>query len=61
MDVLFSAIHLHASEEHCIVTVGLLGEEFVAVVWTARKFAIRLISLRRARDAEKRIYRERFS
>jgi uncharacterized protein len=42
------------------VTVGLLSEELVAVVWTERTAGIRLISLRRARDAEKRAYRERF-
>lgn len=47
-------------DENRYVTVGLLAEQFVAVVWTERGEAIRLISLRRARDAEKRIYRERF-
>ncbi len=47
-------------EENRYVTVGLLAEELVAVVWTARETGIRLISLRRARDAEKRIYRAQF-
>lgn len=47
-------------EENRYVTVGLLAEELVAVVWTERESAIRLISLRRARDAERKIYRERF-
>jgi uncharacterized DUF497 family protein len=46
-------------DEQRTVTVGLLAEEFVAVVWTERKEAIRLISLRRARNGEKRAYRAR--
>ena len=48
-------------EEDRYVTVGLLAEELVAVIWTERGTAIRLISLRRARDAEKRTYHTRFS
>ena len=47
-------------EENRYVTVGLLAEELVAVVWTERETGIRLISLRRARDAEKRTYRAQF-
>lgn len=47
-------------EETRYVTVGLLAEELVAVVWTERETGIRLISLRRARDAEKRTYCARF-
>ena len=47
-------------DEQRSVTVGLLDGEFVALVWTERGEAIRLISLRRARDAEKRAYRARF-
>jgi uncharacterized DUF497 family protein len=42
------------------VTVGLISNDLVALVWTARTDAIRLISLRRARDAEKREYRARY-
>lgn len=42
------------------VTVGLLQGEFVALVWTSRGAATRLISLRRARNAEKRAYRALF-
>jgi uncharacterized DUF497 family protein len=42
------------------VTVGMLEREIVATVWTQRDPAIRLISLRRARDAEKGNYRTRF-
>jgi uncharacterized DUF497 family protein len=47
-------------DELRFVTVGLIGSTFCAVVWTQRDHATRLISLRRARDAEKRDYRARF-
>lgn len=43
-----------------VVTVGLLVGRFVAVVWTERSSAVRLISMRRARDEEKRAYRALF-
>ncbi len=39
------------------VTIGAIAEVLVALVWTEREDATRLISLRRARDAEKRAYR----
>ena len=42
------------------VTVGLMEDVMVAVVWVRRAAAIRLISLRRARDAEKAEYRARY-
>jgi len=41
------------------VTTGLIGDKFHTLVWTARGNAIRLISFRRARDAEERNYRAR--
>lgn len=41
------------------VTIGLVGDRFHAVVWTPRGTATRLISFRRARDAEERAYRAR--
>ena len=41
------------------ITIGLIGTRTVAVVWTRRTDATRLISLRRARDAEKRAYHAR--
>jgi len=44
-----------AGEER-FVTVGLLDDEFFALVWTERGAAARLISLRRARNGEKRAY-----
>ena len=40
------------------VTVGLLEAREVALVWTARDDAIRLISFRRARREERRQYRQ---
>ena len=43
-------------EEMRFVTVGVLDDQHVAVVWTERPPAVRLISLRRARNAEKRAY-----
>ena len=39
------------------VSIAKEGEKFFAVVWTQRPNAIRLISFRRARDAEERKYR----
>jgi uncharacterized protein len=41
------------------VTPGLIGGKFHTLVWTEREAAVRLISLRRARDAEARKYRAR--
>jgi uncharacterized DUF497 family protein len=46
--------------EERFVTVGLSANRFFAVVWTERVEAIRLISFRRARDAEERKYRTIF-
>ena len=47
-------------EEQRFVTIGLLNDEFVALVWTERGPANRLISLRRARNAEKGAYHALF-
>jgi hypothetical protein len=46
--------------EERFVTIGMLADLYVAVVWTEREDAIRLISLRRARDEEKRAHHARF-
>jgi uncharacterized DUF497 family protein len=43
-------------DEARYVTVGYLQDTAVAVIWTNREDAIRLISMRRARDVEKRHY-----
>jgi uncharacterized DUF497 family protein len=47
-------------DERRFVTIGWFGAVAVALVWVERDAAIRLISLRRARDAEKRAHRARF-
>jgi uncharacterized DUF497 family protein len=47
-------------DETRFVTIGLLNNVMVALIWTEREDAIRLISLRRARDGEKRTYRARY-
>ncbi len=44
-------------EEHRFLTTAILDEVYVTAVWTLRQGAIRFISVRRARDAEKRSYR----
>ena len=41
------------------VTIGQVDQRMVALVWVIRDGVIRLISLRSARDAEKREYRAR--
>ena len=45
-------------DEMRFVSVGVIQDITVAAVWIERDGAIRLISLRRARDGEKRTYRE---
>ena len=42
------------------VSVGQLGDQFVAAVWVPRDDALRIISMRRTRDDEKRAYRALF-
>jgi uncharacterized DUF497 family protein len=44
-------------EEDRFLTTGAIDDLFVTAVWTRRGEAIRLISLRRARDAERRAHR----
>jgi uncharacterized protein len=47
-------------DEERWVTVGALEGRLIAVVWTQRSDAIRIITMRRARDGEKRRYRALF-
>jgi len=47
--------------ENRVVSVGLLEGRYIAVVWMERDAARRIISMRRARDAEERKYRALFS
>ena len=49
---------IHVDCEH--VTVGRLADVFVAVVWTQREAAVRLISFRRARGGERQVYHSLF-
>lgn len=42
--------------EHRFLTTGILDERFVTLVWTERMEKIRFISLRRARNEERREY-----
>ncbi len=46
------------SSEVRLTITAMLGERLFTVVWTTRGTAIRLISARRARDAETRTYRQ---
>jgi len=48
-------------DETRFVTVGFVHDVLVAAVWMERDKTIRLISLRRARDGEKRTYRKLYS
>lgn len=48
------------AEEPRWVTIGRIEEILVALVWTDRGGTARLISLRRARNAEKSAYHARF-
>jgi uncharacterized DUF497 family protein len=43
--------------EDRVVSIGLLEQRSIAVVWTERNGAYRIISMRRARDAEERKFR----
>ena len=42
------------------ITIGLLDEKMVVLVWTPRGKMLRIISLRKANDRERRIYKSRF-
>jgi len=45
-------------EEQRFVTIGRLGDRFVAVVWAPRDGKVRIISVRRARATEARKHHE---
>jgi uncharacterized protein len=47
-------------DELRFATTGRIGAKFYTVVWTWRGDTVRLISLRRARDAEERSHQARF-
>jgi uncharacterized DUF497 family protein len=64
-EILFDGRPLHtvasprAAEERWL-SVGELNGRLIAVVWTWRNETIRIITMRRARDAEKGRYRTLF-
>jgi len=47
--------------EKRFVTIGMIENIALAVIWTERADAMRIISFRRARDEEKRTYHALFS
>ncbi len=49
--------HARSSVEDRYMTVGLINGRLVTLIWTWRKDRRRYISLRSARDEEKRSYR----
>ena len=42
------------------ITIGLLGDAMVVLVWTPRDDASRIISMRKANERERRLYGPRF-
>ena len=53
----FTALSTYTGEDR-FITVGLLGEDFITVIWTQRNHKKRIISARSARNEEKREYRK---
>jgi uncharacterized protein len=53
---LYSYPSLRFGEDR-VVSIGLLEQRLIAIVWTERNGACRIISMRRARDAEERKFR----
>ena len=57
---LLEAVSLRGDERR-VLSIGALDGRIVAIVWTLREgSAVRIISVRRARDAEERQYRQTF-
>jgi len=54
---LFTTINLDHDEVRMILT-GIQSYRHLTVIWTVREAKIRIISFRRARDAEERNYRQ---
>jgi len=46
--------------ENRFITIGFLDGRMVVVVWTGRRGARRIISLRKANDREQALYHSRF-
>ena len=45
-------------EEERYLSIGLMDGKFYAAVWTRRDGTVRIVTARRARDAEEKRYRE---
>ena len=52
--------HRRGYGEDRLITVGFLDGTMVVVVWTPRKGAYRIISMRKANERERRLYAPRF-
>ncbi len=65
-DEIFAGATLTAADdrrdygEDRFITIGFLDARMVVTVWTARRGARRIISLRKAHDREQALYRPRF-
>ena len=46
--------------ENRFITIGFLDRTMVVMVWTPRRLARRIISMRKANERERRIYASRF-
>ena len=46
--------------ERRYITIGFLSGEMVVVVWTPRRGAYRIISMRKANERERKLYGPRF-
>ena len=48
-----------AGAENRSATIGIINDEIYVAIWTKRRGRIRLITVRRARKNEEKIYREK--
>lgn len=56
-DVLSQIDDRHDYAEERVVSIGMLGDDVVVVVWTLRGETRRIISMRKGNEREKAIYR----
>ncbi|HET9147906.1 MAG TPA: BrnT family toxin [Acetobacteraceae bacterium] len=64
-DILFAGPHLIGSAKTVVgesrwLAIGMIDEVCVTIIFTRRDQTLRLISMRRARDAERRHYQQLF-
>jgi uncharacterized DUF497 family protein len=50
----------YAKLESRSATLGIIGQKVYVAIWTRRKDKIRLITVRRARHYEEKLYKEKF-